>query len=157
MVYSISQVIYPWFALSCLFSGWVQIGFTCVLQGDFTSTGAIIMKRTWRISFSITHYSINTVWSGIAMWRHRTWSNLARVMLILIHSRIFKEAKVVHDDVIKWNHFPRHWPFVRGFHRWSVNCPHKASDAALWCFLICAWTNSWENNGMRPHYDATLM
>ena len=23
----------------------------------------------------------------------------------------------VHDDVIKWKHFPRYWPFVRGIHR----------------------------------------
>ena len=25
-----------------------------------------------------------------------------------------------HDDVIKWKHFPRYWPFVREFtgHRW---------------------------------------
>ena len=23
-----------------------------------------------------------------------------------------------YDDVIKWKHFPRHWPFVRGIHRW---------------------------------------
>ena len=22
-----------------------------------------------------------------------------------------------HDDVIKWKHFPRNWPFVRGIHR----------------------------------------
>ena len=22
-----------------------------------------------------------------------------------------------HDDVIKWKHFPRYWPFVRGTHR----------------------------------------
>ena len=22
-----------------------------------------------------------------------------------------------HDDVIKWKHFPRYWPFVRGIHR----------------------------------------
>ena len=26
-----------------------------------------------------------------------------------------------HDDVIKWNHFPRNWTFVRGFHRYLVN------------------------------------
>ena len=25
-----------------------------------------------------------------------------------------------HDDVIKWKHFPRYWPFVRGIHRSSV-------------------------------------
>ena len=30
-----------------------------------------------------------------------------------------------HDDVIKWKHFPRYWPFVRGIHRWPVNSPHK--------------------------------
>ena len=30
-----------------------------------------------------------------------------------------------HDDVIKWKHFPRYWPFVRGIRRSSVNSPHK--------------------------------
>ena len=31
----------------------------------------------------------------------------------------------MHDDVIKWKHFPRYWPFVRGNHRSPVNSPHK--------------------------------
>ena len=35
------------------------------------------------------------------------------------------------DDVFKWKHFPRYWPFVWGI----VNSPTKASDAKLWCFL----------------------
>ena len=30
-----------------------------------------------------------------------------------------------HDDVIKWKHFPRYWPFVGEIHRWPVNSPHK--------------------------------
>ena len=30
-----------------------------------------------------------------------------------------------HDDVIKWKHFPRHWPFVRGTHRSPVDSPLK--------------------------------
>ena len=30
-----------------------------------------------------------------------------------------------HDDVIKWKHFPRYWPFVRWIHRSPVNSPHK--------------------------------
>ena len=43
-----------------------------------------------------------------------------------------------HDDVIKWKHFPRYWPFVRGIHR-SRWIPHtKASDAELRCFLWSA-------------------
>ena len=29
----------------------------------------------------------------------------------------------VHDDVIKWKHIPRNWPFVRGIHR-SQWIPH---------------------------------
>ena len=30
-----------------------------------------------------------------------------------------------HDNVIKWKHFPRYWPFVRGIHLSPVNSPHK--------------------------------
>ena len=32
---------------------------------------------------------------------------------------------VNHDDAIKWKHFPRYWPFVRGIHRSPRNSPHK--------------------------------
>ena len=31
-----------------------------------------------------------------------------------------------HEDVIKWKHFPRYWPFGRGIHRSPVNSPHKS-------------------------------
>ena len=37
-----------------------------------------------------------------------------------------------HDKVIKWNPFPRYWPFVRGI------LLTKASNAELWCFLWSA-------------------
>ena len=40
-----------------------------------------------------------------------------------------------HDDVIKWKHFPRYWPFVRGIHR-SRWIPHtKANDAEFDVFF----------------------
>ena len=39
------------------------------------------------------------------------------------------------DDVIKWKHFPRNWPFVRGIHRSRWFPRTKASDAELWCFF----------------------
>ena len=70
-----------------------------------------------------------------------------------------------HDDVIKWNHFPRYWPFVRGIHRsWWIPRT-KASDAELWCFsLTCAWINDKVNNREtgdlrrhRGHYDVNVM
>ena len=43
-----------------------------------------------------------------------------------------------HDDAIKWKHFPRYWPFVRGIHRSRWICHTKASDAELWWFLWSA-------------------
>ena len=50
-----------------------------------------------------------------------------------------------HDDVIKWKHFLRYWPFVRGIHRSPENSPNKGQwRGALIFSLICAWINkSW--------------
>ena len=46
---------------------------------------------------------------------------------------------VIHDDVvIKWKHFLRCWPFVRGIHRSPVNSPHKNQWRGV---LICTWIN----------------
>ena len=45
-----------------------------------------------------------------------------------------------YDDVIKWKHFPRHWPFVWGIHRSPVNSPHKGQlRGALMFSLIFDW------------------
>ena len=53
----------------------------------------------------------------------------------------------VHDDVIKWKHFPRYWPFVREFHRSPVNSTHKGQWlGALMCSFICVLINGWANN-----------
>ena len=50
---------------------------------------------------------------------------------------LLNERWKIHDDVIKWKHFPRYWPFVRGIHRSPVNSPHKG-QAELWCLLWSA-------------------
>ena len=70
-----------------------------------------------------------------------------------------------HDDVIKWKHFPRYWPFVRGIHRSPVNPPLKGQwRGALMFSFICIWINGWVNNReagdlrlYRTHYDLTVM
>ena len=70
-----------------------------------------------------------------------------------------------HDDVIKWKHFPRYWPFVRGIHRSPVNSPHKGQwRGALMFSLICVWINGWVNNRKagdlrryRAHYEVIVM
>ena len=38
---------------------------------------------------------------------------------------LFFNVPTIHDDVIKWKHFPRYCPIVRGIHRSPVNSPHK--------------------------------
>ena len=44
----------------------------------------------------------------------------------------------IHDDVIKWKHCPRYWPFVRGIHRSPVNSLNKGQwRGALMFSLIC--------------------
>ena len=64
-----------------------------------------------------------------------------------------------HDDVIKWKHFPRYWPFVGEF----------TGDKGQWrgtlmFSLMCARINGWVNNGEagdlrrhRAHCDVIVM
>ena len=42
-----------------------------------------------------------------------------------------------HDDVIKWKHFPRYCPFVRGIHRSPMNSPHKGQWRGALMFSGC--------------------
>ena len=61
---------------------------------------------------------------------------------------VFQPSEARHDDVIKWNHLPRYWPFVKGIHRSKVDSPCKGQWRSVLIFsLICAWTNGWANNG----------
>ena len=66
---------------------------------------------------------------------------------------------------MKWKHFPRNWPFVRGIHRSPVNSPHKGQwRGGLMFSLICVWINDWVNNReagdvrrYRAHYNGIVM
>ena len=69
------------------------------------------------------------------------------------------------DNAIKWQHFPRYWPFVRGIHRSSMNSPHKGQwRGDLMCSLICVSINGWISNSEagdlrrhRAHYYVSVM
>ena len=71
----------------------------------------------------------------------------------------------IHDDVIKWKHFPRYWPFVRWIHRAQVNSPHKGQWRGAFMFSsIFVWINGWINNREagdlgrhRTHYAVIVM
>ena len=70
-----------------------------------------------------------------------------------------------HYDVIKWKHFPRYWPFVRGIYWSPVISPHKCQwRGALMFSLICVWINGWVNSReagnlrrYRAHFDVIVM
>ena len=63
-----------------------------------------------------------------------TWANL-----LVATERPLKRAPPsrgsVHDDVIKWKHFPRYWPFVLEIHRSRWISRTKAIDTELWCLF----------------------
>ena len=90
------------------------------------------------------------------------WRNC---ILLLVTKKYSDTSSHEHDDVIKWKHFPRYWPFVRGIHRSPVNSPHKGQwRGALMFTLICARINGWVNNReagdlrrYRAHYDVIVM
>ena len=43
---------------------------------------------------------------------------------------------VLYDDVSKWKHFPRYWPFMWGIHRSPVNSPHKGQWRGALTFFL---------------------
>ena len=107
------------------------------------------MKCLQRTNISRLHPSV---------YECRCYSTFCATLLIFSSREYYYSP----DDVTKWNHYPRHGPFVRGTVR--VNSPHKGQwRGALVFSLICAWTHGWINNRKsgelrrhRAHYDATL-
>ena len=107
------------------------------------------MDGRWRSFFEYVVFFLIQVWS----------------IFHLCHICAMCSIVLCHEDVIKWKHFPRYWPFVRGIHRSLVNSPHKGQwRRALMFSLICAWINGWVNNreagDLRrncTHYDVTIM
>ena len=134
---------------------WGQVTYTCVInmtiidseapmqanlqldKCEYISTHKGIKIQT-SITFGVSFYSkINLNIEITYLHRRKAISNyhpftrdISNKLILILYSDVY-----MHDDVIKWKHFPRNWPFVRGIHR-SRWIPHtKASDAELWFFL----------------------
>ena len=102
-------------------------------------------------------------------WRARTFSFcIFKLVMAKRHWELRHAESLLaqhHDDVIKWKHFPRYWPYVRGIHRSPVNSPHKGQwRGALMFSFICVWINGWVNNGeagdlrrYRAHHDVIVL
>ena len=88
-----------------------------------------------------------------------------KTVFILRQSPGANELRYYHDDVIKWKHFPRHWPFVLGIHRSPMNSLHKGRWRKALMFLWSTseqtvWVNNRDAGGLRRHgtyFDATAM
>ena len=97
-------------------------------------------------------------------------SNVQKADFICFHVFAMREWKYhrvffqTHDAVIKWKHFSRYWPFVRGIHRSPVNSPHKGQWRGALLFSMICRINGWVNNReagdlrrYRAHYDVIVM
>ena len=95
---------------------------------------------------------------------------VARIELIvhcrwIFYASLFPGFSPMHDDVIKWKHCLRYWPFVQGIHRPPANSPHKGQwRGALMFSLFCAWINGWVNSRDADylirhcaHYDVSVI
>ena len=68
----------------------------------------------------------------------------------------------VHDDVIRWKHFPCYWPFVQGIHRSPGNSPHKEQwrRALMFFFYLNGWVNNCEAGDLgrcHANYGVTVV
>ena len=88
------------------------------------------MSLSTKSCFLYMHYKCG-IWSNQIMWN--LWYCLSR-----INGPCFLWY---HDDAIKWKHFPRNWPFVRGIHRSPVNSPHKGQWRGALMFSFFFYLN----------------
>ena len=136
-----------------------------VIIGTPINDELLFMRHLWR-SVRLTWYFIKE--NSFVMPSAKSWPFRFGLSLLLVQGVDVFLAIIsgqFHDDVIKWKHFPRYWPFVRGIHRSPVNSPHKGQwHGALMYFWSTPWINGWVNNREagdlrrhRAHYDVNVM
>ena len=134
----------------------------CLCLDVLIRCGSDKVTSILKTTFSISFLTSGEIWNGSHVSAAMLWGRDKMVPLsrwyiqinfpvwncfIFFYFKFDLSAFLNHDDVIKWKHFPRYWPFVRGIHRSLVNPPHKGQwRGALIFSLICLWINGWVNN-----------
>ena len=120
-------------------------------------------KHKNKFALSITSRFWNCTADGLAVWKTRVTTATVSAQEVLKPPIVMCSD---HDDVIKWKHFTRYWPFARGIHRSPMNSPHKGQWRGAFMFpLICigifyGWINNREAGDLRrncAHCDVSVM
>ena len=107
---------------------WCQL---CRHQRHRRLSLAPMTKKTLLSSILVNVMTDQSICSDLILCRRHVHRKFYQIQFFT--QNIYK----VHDDVIKWKHFPRYWPFVRGIHRSPVNSPHKGQwRGALMFFYL---------------------
>ena len=149
---------------------WVIVSWTLMykLQWIFNQNTKLFIHKnaSENIVFEMAATAANVIWNINCVKHSDDFLCVTCLDFILYLSACLRLSKVyMMTSSIKWKHFPRYWPFVRGIHRSPVNSSHKGQwRGALMFSLICIWINAWVNNReagdlrhRRAHYDVIVM
>ena len=120
------------FCLTYCTKQWIALTSQSTFQASFGLTSAeinLVIVECWETIKSSTLRDrwiphTNGQWRGKCSfwWRHHVM--LVTILFHFLHYCSYMRKD--HDDVIKWKHFPRYWPFVRRIHRSPVNSPQNS-------------------------------
>ena len=118
----------------------------------------------WIISAEVLWPAVYVESNDIFWWTHKYRDKIFQATFV-IWVKLQYIPRIEHDDVIKWKHFPRCWPFVRGIHRSPVNSTRTgqwrgALMLSFICVSISGWVNNHEAGDLRrhhAHYDVTVI
>ena len=125
---------------------------TGLCEGNSPVTGGFPSQRASNaenISIWWLHHDVWFIWArcGAEFCALSKTKGLIKWYVYLVLMKRMPIWSSTHGDVIKWKHFPRYLPFVRGIQRSPVNSPHKGQwRGALMFSLICVWINGWVND-----------
>ena len=122
-------------------------------QCDNSGVGSIVVysfpeiQREMSLRYSYGFRTMKHICSGVwCVWVvHRLESVADIYIYIYIYKSRWKKCMpmmlTLRDDVIKWKHYPRYWPFARGIDQSPVDSPHKGQWRGVLTFsLLNAWT-----------------